>query len=365
MFESVVSPPQVRGRVPRVQTVARPAVATNIIDIRSDEAETQLRHSLEESIHAACHGEAAMPELLLWDEKGLRYFEDVTYAPSYYLTNEEIGLLEKHKYQIAEHIPSGSMLIELGSGNLRKIKILLDALDELGREVDYFALDVSYQELHRTLSIVPPGTFRHVRCFGLLGTYDDGRDWMHLPEIRSRSKTILSLGSTLGSFQRPEAADFLASFVTPESNSSLLIGLDGCKDADRVLAAYNDPEGINRRFIKHGLERANEILGPDTFDLDKWAVIGRWDAAQGSHNQYYLPSEDVSLAGKTIPAGRRILAVKSHKYDADDRDALCRRAELAVGDAWASKNQYSKSITLRSFSKFDNQNGFPFLCEHN
>ncbi|OJI87706.1 hypothetical protein ASPTUDRAFT_80838 [Aspergillus tubingensis CBS 134.48] len=341
MFESVVSPPQVRGRVPRVQTVARPAVATNIIDIRSDEAETQLRHSLEESIHAACHGEAAMPELLLWDEKGLRYFEDVTYAPSYYLTNEEIGLLEKHKYQIAEHIPSGSMLIELGSGNLRKIKILLDALDELGREVDYFALDVSYQELHRTLSIVPPGTFRHVRCFGLLGTYDDGRDWMHLPEIRSRSKTILSLGSTLGSFQRPEAADFLASFVTPESNSSLLIGLDGCKDADRVLAAYNDPEGINRRFIKHGLERANEILGPDTFDLDKWAVIGRWDAAQGSHNQYYLPSEDVSLAGKTIPAGRRILAVKSHKYDADDRDALCRRAELAVGDAWASKNQYN------------------------
>lgn len=57
-----------------------------------------------------------MPELLLWDEKGLRYFEDVTYAPSYYLTNEEIGLLEKHKYQIAEHIPSGSMLVELGSG---------------------------------------------------------------------------------------------------------------------------------------------------------------------------------------------------------------------------------------------------------
>ncbi|PYH55057.1 uncharacterized protein BO96DRAFT_435407 [Aspergillus niger CBS 101883] len=341
MFESVVSPPQVRGRVPRVQPAPRPVAATNIIDIRSDKAETQLRQSLEASIHAACHGEAAMPELLLWDEQGLRYFEDVTYAPSYYLTNEEIGLLEKHKYQIAQHIPSGSMLVELGSGNLRKIKILLDALDELGREVDYFALDVSYQELHRTLSIVPPGTFRHVRCFGLLGTYDDGHNWMQLPEIRSRSKTILSLGSTLGSFQRPEAADFLASFVTPENNSSLLIGLDGCKDADRVLAAYNDSEGFNRRFIKHGLERANEILGPDTFDLDKWDVIGRWDAAHGSHNQYYVPSDEVSLTGETIPAGRSILAIKSHKYDADDRDALCRRADLAVSDAWASKNQYN------------------------
>lgn len=57
-----------------------------------------------------------MPSLLLWNEQGLRYFEDVTYSPSYYLTNEEIGLLEKNKYQIAERIEPGSMLVELGSG---------------------------------------------------------------------------------------------------------------------------------------------------------------------------------------------------------------------------------------------------------
>lgn len=57
-----------------------------------------------------------MPSLLLWDEQGLRYFEDVTYSPSYYLTNEEIALLEKNKYKIAERIEPGSMLVELGSG---------------------------------------------------------------------------------------------------------------------------------------------------------------------------------------------------------------------------------------------------------
>ncbi|RAK99256.1 class I SAM-dependent methyltransferase [Aspergillus ibericus CBS 121593] len=343
MFESILTPQLHNRQQHRVQAVPAPLVAKNIIDIRTDKSETQLRQSLEECIHAACHGEAAMPELLLWDEKGLRYFEDVTYTPSYYLTNEEIGLLEKYKYQIAKNIPAGSMLVELGSGNLRKMKILLDALDELGRDVDYFALDVSFQELERTLSIVPPGTFRHVRCFGLLGTYDDGREWLQLPEIRTRSKTIISLGSTLGSFERPDAADFLASFVgnSPGCNSSLLLGLDGCKDAERVLAAYNDPEGVNRRFIQHGLERANEILGNDAFDLEKWAVVGRWDAEHGSHNQYYLASGEVALGGATVPAGRSILAVQSHKYDADDRDALCQRAGLDIVDVWASDNHYN------------------------
>jgi uncharacterized SAM-dependent methyltransferase len=85
-----------------------------------DKEDVQLKESLEQSIRTACHedGEAALPDLLLWDEKGLRYFEEVTYTPSYYLTNEEIGLLERNKYQIAEHIPSGSMLVELGSGSV-------------------------------------------------------------------------------------------------------------------------------------------------------------------------------------------------------------------------------------------------------
>jgi uncharacterized SAM-dependent methyltransferase len=95
-------------------------VANNILNIRSDKEDVQLKESLEQNIRTACHedGEAALPDLLLWDEKRLRYFEEVTYTPSYYLTNEEIGLLERHNYQIAEHIPSGSMLVELGSGSV-------------------------------------------------------------------------------------------------------------------------------------------------------------------------------------------------------------------------------------------------------
>ncbi len=80
--------------------------------------------------------------------------------------------------------------------NLRKVSILLQALESAGKDVDYYALDLSIKELRRTLEQVPK--FDHVRCHGLHGTYDDGLDWLKMPENRSRVKCVMSLGSSIG-----------------------------------------------------------------------------------------------------------------------------------------------------------------------
>jgi uncharacterized SAM-dependent methyltransferase len=82
------------------------------------------------------------------------------------------------------------------SSNLRKVSILLHALEAAGKDVDYYALDLSLKELKRTLEQVPK--FEHVRCHGLHGTYDDGLDWLKLPENRNRPKCVMSLGSSIG-----------------------------------------------------------------------------------------------------------------------------------------------------------------------
>lgn len=124
---------------------------------------------------------------------------------------------------------------------------------------------------------------------------------------------------------------------------SFLIGLDGCKEADRVFAAYNDTSGVNHKFIKHGLERANTVLGYEAFNIGKWDVQGYWGVEKGCHNQFYVPRVDVylnGLRGGVIPAGRRILAIQSHKYDTKDREALCRGAGLGIVDLWSSDEQY-------------------------
>jgi len=79
------------------------------------------------------------------------------------------------------------------------VSILLHALESAGKDVDYYALDLSLKELKRTLEQVPK--FKHVKCHGLHGTYDDGLDWLKLPENKDRPKCVMSLGSSIGGWR--------------------------------------------------------------------------------------------------------------------------------------------------------------------
>ncbi len=84
---------------------------------------------------------------------------------------------------------------------MRKVALLLHAFEAAGKTIDYYALDLSRTELDRTLAQLP--RFSHVSCNGLLGTYDDGREWLKQPHILERPKCIMSLGSSVGKEYRP------------------------------------------------------------------------------------------------------------------------------------------------------------------
>src|SRR5689334_16222604 len=85
--------------------------------------------------------------------------------------------------------------------------------------------------------------YRHVKCFGLHGTYDNALEWLKSPDIDTKPKTILWLGSSLGNFKRHEVPPFLAGFGDIlQAGDTMLIGIDSCKDPERVFHAYNDRE---------------------------------------------------------------------------------------------------------------------------
>lgn len=113
------------------------------------------------------------------------------------------------------------------------MKILLDALERAAKRVSYYALDLMHSELVRTLAAVPVGTFEYVKCFGLHGTYDDGLAWLKNPKNAARPKSILSMGSSIGNFNRKDAVEFLARFASVlQPNDSLILGLDACQDPE-------------------------------------------------------------------------------------------------------------------------------------
>lgn len=101
------------GSIPEFETQSS---VPGIIDIRSDTAGIELRQLIHEGLKPQDGGEKTLPTLLLYDNKGLKLFEDITYLEQYYLTGEEINVLEKYAERIAERIPSGAMVVELGSG---------------------------------------------------------------------------------------------------------------------------------------------------------------------------------------------------------------------------------------------------------
>ena len=107
--------PHVNGDGPNGSKISNSASA-QIIDIRRDREQLSLIEEIRKGLRPENGEPKTLPTLLLYDEKGLKLFEDITYLDQYYLTNAEIELLERHAQDIASHLKSGSVLIELGSG---------------------------------------------------------------------------------------------------------------------------------------------------------------------------------------------------------------------------------------------------------
>jgi uncharacterized SAM-dependent methyltransferase len=88
----------------------------SILDIRREEIESSILSEMKDMLRSAAGKEKRMPTMLLYDEQGLKLFEEITYLDEYYLTNAEIEVLRHYAHHIAERIKEGSQIIELGSG---------------------------------------------------------------------------------------------------------------------------------------------------------------------------------------------------------------------------------------------------------
>jgi len=91
----------------------------SIMDIRQGGLDFSIIDDMRKKLNPENGQERRMPTLLLYDEQGLKLFEDITYLEEYYLTNAEIEVLTKHADEIAKFIRPGSQMLELGSGYAR------------------------------------------------------------------------------------------------------------------------------------------------------------------------------------------------------------------------------------------------------
>jgi L-histidine Nalpha-methyltransferase / hercynylcysteine S-oxide synthase len=206
-------------------------------------------------------------------------------------------------------------------------------------------VDLSLPELVRTFAEIPTDGYKHIKCFGLYGTYDHALEWLKSDQIRNKPKQILWLGSSLGNFKRGEVPPFLAGFKEAiQPGDAMLIGIDSCKDPKRVYHAYNDREDVTHDFIMNGLKHANRIMGDkNTFNIEDWEAIGEYDVGSGRHHAFVSPKKDVVVDGVPISKGERIRIEESYKYSPEEIVHLWEESGLIKNTTWAnSQCDYGK-----------------------
>ncbi len=240
----------------------------------------------------------SLPPRWLYDARGSRLFDEITRLPEYYPTERERQILRERAAEIVS-TAGADTLIELGSGTSDKTRVLLDALYAGGGLHRFVALDVSATTLREAaegLAIRYPGLAVH----GIVGDFT-----LHLGELpRGGRRMVAFLGGTIGNFYEEERRAFLGALAdTLEPGDSLLLGVDLVKPVDRIIAAYDDAEGVTAEFTRNGLAVINRELDAD-FDLEAFDYVPLWDPRQermdlrlraDGDQQVRIPGVDLAL----------------------------------------------------------------------
>ncbi len=208
----------------------------------------------------------------LYDDRGSDLFDRITELDEYYPTEAERSILRARADEIVRRTGADT-IIELGSGTSDKTRTLLDAFWSTGRLRTFVPVDVSHQTLVDAAEMLA-GRYEGVAVHAQVGDFT--RHLPHLPDGGDRM--LVFLGGTLGNLYREERAAFLGALAdTLEPGEWFLLGIDLVKDAQRLVDAYHDTEGLTAEFITNVLTILNRELGAD-FAVDQFEYVPFWDA---------------------------------------------------------------------------------------
>lgn len=295
-------------------------------------------------------GLSASPKFLLskyfYDDAGSSIFQDIMQMPEYYLTDCEFEIFTTHKKQITEafheHLQAFD-LIELGSGDGLKTKILLQFLVENSVGFHYIPVDISQKaniELVNSLKSELP--FLNVNA----KTGDYFQEVKKLNGHSGLRKVILFLGSNIGNFTDEEINLFLSQLSNLcHQGDQVLIGFDLKKSPEVIMKAYDDPHGHTRRFNLNHLIRLNRELDAN-FDLDQFEQHTEYNPLTGEVKSFLVSKTEqtVYIAGQ----GKRIYFRKwepifmelSRKFDYETIEKLAKDHGFRVATQFTDKQDY-------------------------
>ena len=269
-------------------------------------------------------GLTATPKVLLprylYDALGSRLFEAICELPEYYVTRAETEIFQRHSAEIAGALDGPLRLLELGSGDGRKTRLLIEALVVRQGGLEYLPIDVSHsaveQSAERLLHVFPELT---VTAF--VADFQAALRAVRGERVPPGVRTLaLFLGSTIGNLDPDDRVALLREIrAVLRPGDGLLLGVDLRKSESILLPAYDDALGVTAAFNLNLLSRINRELGGG-FDLGAFRHQARWNP-ELSRIEMHLES----LREQTVPirslglevrfaAGETIHTESSYKF---------------------------------------------------
>ena len=306
-------------------------------------------HALEADVRTGLSAHPKwLPPKWFYDDRGSELFDAITRLPEYYPTRAERSILLAHAGDIAERTRADT-LVELGSGTSEKTRVLLDALAKEGSLARFVPFDVSEATLRSSADEIAR-EYAGVDVHAVVGDFE-----RHLDTLpRGGRRVVAFLGSTIGNLEPDARRVFfgdLASTLAP--GDALLLGTDLVKDPARLVAAYDDAQGVTAEFNRNVLRVVNRELDAN-FDPEAYAHVARWNtdaewiemrlrADVAQHVRIERIDLDVEFA-----AGEEMRTEVSTKFHREGITSELEAAGLELATWWTDDaDDFALSLALR------------------
>jgi L-histidine N-alpha-methyltransferase len=276
-----------------------------------------------------------------YDERGSELFEQITQLEEYYPTRTEKSILSSF-VKDADIDFQNLSIIELGSGDSSKIKLLLKQIPkEQLKSIHYFPVDISRSTILKSSEELME-EFDLKSITGIVADFI-----LQLGVLPKTGKRLFCFfGSTIGNLTKTERHDFIRALGNEmHSGDTFLLGIDMVKDISVLENAYNDKKGITSAFNKNILNVVNTLCGANfnTNDFEHLAFYNKTENRIEMHLKA-LKEMDISINSVLnaihLNKGEKIHTENSHKFTDNDVKVIGEYGNFNLKNVFTDKNKW-------------------------
>lgn len=289
----------------------------------------------------------------IYDASGDRLFQQIMALDEYYLTRCEMEIISENKQAIADVFrdrENGLDLLELGAGDGKKTKILLEYMLRNNFNFIYKPVDISENALHSLKNSLKK-EIPSLEVHAVVGDYFEVLE--QLKTLNQRKKVILFLGSNIGNLPHPKAIEFLEKLSeTLMEDDLVFMGMDQKKNPQTIQDAYNDKSGVTEKFNLNLLERINREL-EGNFDTSKFTHWETYNPETGTAKSFLIATEEMNVQIGALDVSlhfdqwETIHTEISQKYDAKTVEWMAQTSGLEIVSSFSDKKGYFKNYVFR------------------